>query len=111
MLCVLGLGADGRDPSGFAQLDLSSRAPGRGGSGMEKWKQDRAGCLLRRMVQSVLEQEQNCLMLAREGLGLERVLQTGLCSQLCSGSWADAEFFPRTWRRAWWSPKAAGPIL
>lgn len=47
----------------------------------------------------------------RQGLALERVLQPGLCSQLCSGSWADAEFFPRTWRRAWRSPKAAGPTL
>lgn len=24
-----------------------------------------------------------------------------LCSRLCSVSWADALFFPRTWRRAW----------
>lgn len=31
-----------------------------------------------------------------------------LCSQLCSLSWADAEFFPRTWRGG---PKAAGSIL
>lgn len=34
-----------------------------------------------------------------------------VCSQLCLISWADAVFFPRTLRRAWRSPKAAGPVL
>ncbi|RLW10278.1 hypothetical protein DV515_00001997 [Chloebia gouldiae] len=47
---------------------------------MEKWEHDWAGCLRKRMVQSVLEQGQNCLMLAREVLGLERVLQTAACA-------------------------------
>lgn len=43
---------------------------------MEKWEQGWAGCLRKRMVSSVLEQGQNCLMLAREVLDLERVLLT-----------------------------------
>lgn len=57
------------------QLEL-----GRGGSGMERWEQDWAGCVRQRVVQSVLEQGQNCLMLAREALDLERVLQTAACA-------------------------------
>lgn len=89
MLCVLGLGADGGNPSGFVQLGLLSRAPGRAGSGMEKWEQDRAGCLRKRMVQSVLEQGQNGLMLARGVLGLECVLQTAACA--ASFAWSPGQ--------------------
>lgn len=47
---------------------------------MERWEQDWAGCVRKRVVQSVLEQGQNCLMLAREALDLERVLQTAACA-------------------------------
>lgn len=60
---------------------LTSRLElGRGGGGMERWEQDWAGCVRQRVVQSVLEQGQNCLMLAREALDLERVLQTAACA-------------------------------
>lgn len=55
------------------QLELVGVAAG--------WKdgsQDWAGCLRKRMVQSVLEQGQKCLTLAREALDLERVLQTAV---------------------------------
>lgn len=38
------------------------------------------GCRRKRMVQSVPEQGQNCLMLAREALDLERVLPTAACA-------------------------------
>lgn len=49
-------------------------------AGRKKWELIWASFLLKRMVQSVLEQGQNCLMLAGEMLDLECVLQTAACA-------------------------------
>lgn len=76
---------------------------------MEKRELVWAGCLLKRMVQSVLEQGQNCLI-ARE-LDLERVLQTAACAASFARSPGQMPYSFQELGAERGSPKAAAPIL
>lgn len=57
MLCTVGFGAERGDPGGFARPDLSpERLPGVAAGWENESKAGLAGCLRKRMVQSVLEE-------------------------------------------------------
>lgn len=77
---------------------------------MEKRELVWAGCLLTRMVQSVLERGQNCLMLTRK-LDLERVLQTAACAAGFARSPGQMPYSFQELGAERGSPKAGGPIL